>query len=93
MKDIFKDKIILFIIGVLVGAIISTGAFLVYTKANNKGFNDIKMQGRQPQSVHMGQNGNGNPPEKPSEQEQTQSNNGNGQPPEIPNDNTETNNN
>ena len=28
-----KDKILLFVIGVLVGAVISTGAFFVYTKA------------------------------------------------------------
>ena len=30
-----KDKIMLFIIGVLVGAVIATGAFFVYTKASN----------------------------------------------------------
>ena len=31
-KDTTKEKIILFVIGVLVGAIISTAAFFVYTK-------------------------------------------------------------
>ena len=30
-----KDKIVLFVIGVLVGAIIATGSFYVYTIANS----------------------------------------------------------
>lgn len=52
-----KDKIILFVIGVLFGAVIATGAFYVYSKAtatcNTNSNNQIGMPG-------------GNPPEKPS---------------------------
>lgn len=72
-----KEKIILFIIGVLIGAIIATGSFYVYTttvkscdcNANNTQMND------------------GKPPEMPNEQ-----NNQNGQPPEKPKDNNQNNN-
>ena len=71
-----KDKIILFIIGVLVGAIISTGAFFVYTKAsttcNTNTNNQIGMPGGNPPSMQDGQNGQ--PPEKPGENS-TQNNN------------------
>ena len=33
-----KDKIIVFIIGVLVGAVLSTGAFYIYTRVNGVEF-------------------------------------------------------
>jgi hypothetical protein len=58
-----KDKIILFIIGVLVGAIISTGAFFVYTKATTTCNNNSQMgmPGGNPPSMPNGQNGQ--PPE------------------------------
>ena len=74
-----KDKILLFIIGVLVGAVISTGAFFVYTKAtttcNTHRNNQIGMPGGNPPSMHDGQSGqNGQPPEKPGENN-TQNNN------------------
>lgn len=66
-----KEKILLFIIGVLVGAVISTGAFYVYTIANNNCNNsNTQMQGGTPPSMPSGQN-----------------NNENGQPPETPNSN------
>ena len=69
-----KDKILLFIIGVLVGAVISTGAFFVYTKATtcNTNNNQIDMPGGNPPSMPNGQNGQ--PPERP-EDNNTQSNN------------------
>ena len=38
MKDIMGEKIIIFIIGLLLGAVIATGAFMVCTKTcHNKG--------------------------------------------------------
>ncbi len=56
-----KNKILTFIIGVLVGAIITTSGFLVYEKLNtNKG--DIQ-NGERPQMIEK-QNGE-TPPEKP----------------------------
>ena len=65
-----KDKILLFIIGVLVGAVISTGAFFVYTKAttcNNSNNNQtMQMPGGTPPNMNGNQNnGNGQPPERP----------------------------
>ena len=78
-----KDKIIIFIIGLLVGAVIATGAFFVYTKAtatcNTNSNNQIGMPGGNPPSMPSGQNSeNGQPPEKPGGE--------NGQPPEKPSD-------
>ena len=75
-----KDKILLFIIGVLVGAVISTGAFYVYTVANNNSCSNAN-------TTQMN-SGNGQPPEMPVGQ-----NNGNGQPPEMPSGNNSQNNN
>ncbi len=64
-----KDKILLFIIGVLVGAIISTGAFFVYTKltTNNSNSQQTQMQmpGENMQGMPNGENGQ--PPERPGE--------------------------
>lgn len=40
-----KEKIIIFLVGLLLGAIISTGSIYVYTKANvNGNNNDMKME-------------------------------------------------
>ena len=65
-----KDKILLFIIGVLVGAVISTGAFYVYTTTNNSNSNNnsqMQMPGGNPPSMPNGQSGeNGQPPEMPN---------------------------
>lgn len=73
-----KDKIMLFVIGVLVGAVISTGAFYVYTTTNsscNCNNQNTQMNGGQPPEMPSGQQGeNGQPPEKPSNDNQ-QSNN------------------
>ena len=74
-----KDKILLFVIGVLVGAVISTGAFFVYAKAtttcNTNSNNQMLMPGGNPPSMQNGQSGQ------------------NGQPPEMPNGNNSGNNN
>ena len=70
-----KDKILLFIIGVLVGAIISTGAFYAYIKAESS--SECETETRETPG--------GNPPEMPSGQ-----NGMPGQPPSMPNNNTQT---
>ena len=63
-----KDKIIIFIIGVLVGAVLATGAFLIYTKVNSNNIEQIEQHGPMPDM-----NG-GKPPEMPD----------GGEPPEKP---------
>lgn len=63
-----KEKIILFIIGVLIGAVISTGAFYVYTTtANscNNGGQSMEMNGGTPPAKPDGDNSQ--PPEMPNE--------------------------
>ncbi len=73
-----KDKIMLFVIGVLVGAVISTGAFYVYTTTNsscNCNNQNTQMNGGQPPEIPSGQQGkNGQPPEKPSDDNQQNNN-------------------
>jgi len=60
-----KDKIMVFIIGVLVGAVLSTGVFFAYTKIsnnNNNNGNVPQMNGQEPPDKP-----DGDPPEKPSD--------------------------
>ena len=67
-----KDSILVFIIGLLLGAVISTGAFYVYSTTTNTCNNNN-------QSMEMGggnQGQMGEPPEKPDGEA--------GQPPEKP---------
>jgi hypothetical protein len=61
-----KDKIFIFIIGVLVGAVLSTGAFYIYTAttSSNCSTRDTHMNGGEPPEKPDGDNG-GEPPEKP----------------------------
>ena len=68
-KDTTKEKIILFVIGVLTGAVISTGAFFAYIKLAGVGTTSSN------QSMQMP--GGGTPPEMPSGSQ-------GGTPPEIP---------
>ena len=51
-----KEKIVLFIIGVLVGTIVSTGAFYIYTTTNSSNTNQA------------GERPGGNPPSMPDRQ-------------------------
>ena len=74
-KDETKTRIILFVIGVLLGAVISTAAFLVCVNTlgvNNGGEQSMQMQGGTPPEMPNGQsdsNGQGGtPPEMPSGQ-------------------------
>ncbi|MBO7657067.1 hypothetical protein J6S55_00225 [Candidatus Saccharibacteria bacterium] len=75
-KDVTKEKIILFVIGVLLGAVISTAAFFVYTKTlgtSNSSSTSGQMQGggtppEMPSGDNSGNGQGGTPPEKPSEE-------------------------
>ena len=83
-KDVTKEKIILFVIGVLVGAVISTAAFFVYTKTlgtsnNTSGSSSQQMQGggtppEMPSSENGSNSQGGTPPEKPSDENNSESN-------------------
>lgn len=78
-----KDKILVFIIGLLVGAIIATGCYYLYSKThtNNKSDRPAMMDGNLP---------SGTPPSMPSnDQNGTSNQNSNqGQPPAMPGQNT-----
>ena len=79
-----KDKIIIFIVGLLLGAIISTGSIYFYTVAKNSNDNTTQQETQMPN----GQGGQqGQPPEMPNGQGGQP-----GQPPEMPNSNTQNSN-
>lgn len=61
-----KEKITMLVIGFLIGAIMASGAFLIYTKTNNTNCNtkDINMNGGNPPTLPNGENGT--PPEMPN---------------------------
>ena len=77
-KDKPNEKIILFVIGVLVGAVISTAAFVVYTKTLGVGTSSSSDSSSQ-------QQGGGTPPEMPSG---SSSNSQGGTPPDMPGNNS-----
>ena len=81
-KDVTKEKIILFIIGVLVGAVISTAAFFVYAKTlgagnatNSSSSRQMPGDGGTPPEMPSGQNQGGAPAEMPSNTNSSQSSN------------------
>lgn len=83
-KDVTKEKIILFVIGVLVGAVVSTAAFFVYAKtlgtnSNSNSSSSQQMQSGTPPEMPSGENDSngqgGTPPEKPSDDNSSQSSN------------------
>ena len=85
--DITKEKIILFVIGVLTGAVISTGAFFAYIKLAGIGTSNTN------QSMQMP--GGGTPPEMPSGSQsgtppEMPNGDQNGTPPEMPSGNTQS---
>lgn len=99
-KDFTKEKIILFVIGVLVGAVISATSFLICVKTlgtNNDSNSSMQMPGgNTPPEMPSGENGqnSGTPPEMPSgennQNNQNNSNNNNNNsntPPAKPNSN------
>ena len=71
-----KDKIIIFVIGFLAGAVVSTGVFYIYNTTTGSNQN-MGMNGNQPPEMPSGQNGQ--PPEKPD--------GANAQSPEKPSEN------
>lgn len=65
-----KEKIIIFVIGVLFGAVISTGAFYLYISTTNNcncSNQNTQMNGGQPPEMPNGERPEGEPPEKPSD--------------------------
>lgn len=84
-KDVTKEKIILFVIGVLIGAVISTAAFFVYTKTLGTGSATSSSSSQQMPG------GGGTPPEMPSGE--NSSNSQGDTPPEKPSDNNSSENN
>ena len=62
-----KDKIFVFVIGLLVGAVISTGAFLAYSSINKNDSNMPAMNGGTPPSMPGDSSSSNQPPEKPSD--------------------------
>ena len=74
-----KREIILFIIGVLVGAVISTGAFYVYTTTLTNNGDSMQSQNGNPGQMPQMPNG-----QQPSEMPDGQ-NGGGQQPPQMPN--------
>lgn len=58
-----KEKIIIFLMGLLLGAIISTGSIYIYTIANSKSPNGMEMPTNRDQGM---MENDGNPPEIPN---------------------------
>ena len=61
-----KEKAIIFIVGLLVGAIISTGSIYIYTVASNKENNNTTTEQRNQMPGNPPSNQNGNMGEPPS---------------------------
>lgn len=81
-KDETKGKIILFVIGVLVGAVVASAAFLICV--NTLGVNNSNGSSMQMPS-------GGTPPEMPSSDDQSgNSQSGQNQPPEKPSNNNQS---
>lgn len=89
-KPAKKEKILVFVIGVLVGAVVSTAAFFIYINVSgvSVGSSSSQMAGGTPPEMPNGENGQGGqggtPPEKPSGD--NSENGQGGTPPEKPSD-------
>lgn len=60
-----KNRVLTFIIGILVGSILVTVGFLIYNKAINKNPNEIMMPMEGNGQIQRPDENMGNPPEKP----------------------------
>ena len=86
-----KDKIFMFIIGILVGAVLTTGVFFAYTAISSSKCDNTtqQMNGGIPPQMPGGQDNqssdNNQPPEKPDGDNSQESENN--QPPEKPSEN------
>ena len=68
-----KEKIIVFIIGILLGAVLATGVFYIYTTNNvSKCKDNTQMNGMEPPEMPNGEMGQ--PPEKPDDNNTQNSN-------------------
>lgn len=75
-----KEKIIIFVIGLLAGAVISTGAFTAFTLLTN----NCHRGGMNNKNMPMIQNNNNGQPQMNNNNGNNSNNN---QPPEMPNNN------
>lgn len=75
-----KEKIIIFVIGLLAGAVISTGAFTAFTLLTN----NCHRTGMNNKNMPMIQNNNNGQPQMNNNNGNNSNNN---QPPEMPNNN------
>ncbi len=75
-----KEKIIIFIIGLLAGAVLSTGAFTAFTLLTN----NCHRAGMENKNMPMIQNNNNGQPQMNNNNGNNSNNN---QPPEMPNNN------
>lgn len=64
-----KEKVLTLIIGILIGAILATGGFLIYNKVNEN--NSSTDMSNVPQMPGNGQKPDGEPPAKPGEESNT----------------------
>lgn len=92
-KNETRSKVLLFVIGVLVGAVIATGAFVAYTlTTNNSGGQTMQMPGGTPPEMPGGQSNSNNQSGSNSQDNSNgqsssnsqSGNNQNSQPPEKP---------
>ena len=60
-----KDKVLIFIIGFLVGAVIASGVFYIYATSNSNNNNNTQMNGGTPPEMPQMSSG-GTPPEMPN---------------------------
>ena len=66
MKETIKDRLIIFVTGLLLGAVIATGAFFVYSKATSCKI-DNNMQMGMPQGNMPSMPNDGQRPERPND--------------------------
>ena len=72
-----KDKIIMFILGLLIGAIISTGSIYFYTIANNSVANNQSFGLNPPNMPNEQNNKSDKPPEMPNDNNMQKTNQAN----------------
>ena len=71
-----KNKILPFIIGVLIGAIIASSGFVIYIKANNNNRPDFRGTPPQMNQSQDSSSSNGTPPELPNGEKPSENPNG-----------------
>ena len=71
-----KEKILPFIIGLLIGAIIASAGFVIYNKTNNKNKHDFRGAPPQMNQSQDSNNSGGTPPELPNGEKPSENPNG-----------------